>query len=154
VECSKRIQKVKKFKESSKSRVRSLFRAPHKKYSSQQKKQIPSEKKKKKAYLEAAVLVKDLNAVRVGVGHDYVVAGVDGDAAGLGELAVVDAELAELAVVDHLGASELRAGGGADGQIGAAVDVAGVVKAVKVVEGSMRLTHKKTVISHKLCTHF
>ena len=111
MECSKRIQKVKKFKESSKSRVSSLFRAPHKKYSSQQEKQIPSEKKKKKkAYLEAAVLVKDLNAVRVGVGHDYVVAGVDGDAAGLGELAVVDAELAELAVVDHLGASELRAG--------------------------------------------
>ena len=138
--------------ESSKSRVSSLFRAPHKKYSSQQKKQIPSEKKKKKAYLEAAVLVKDLNAVRVGVGHDYVVAGVDGDAAGLGELAVVDAELAELAVVDHLGASELRAGGGAHRQIGAAV--AGVVEAVKVVEGSMRLTHKKTVISHKLCTHF
>ena len=54
--------------------------------------------------LEAAVLVEYLNAMRVGVGHNDVVVGVDGHAARLGELAVVDAELAELAVVDHLGA--------------------------------------------------
>jgi hypothetical protein len=29
-----------------------------------------------------------------------------------------------------------------------------VVAAVRVLIGPMRLTHKKTVISHKLCTHF
>ncbi len=60
--------------------------------------------------LEPTVLVEDLDAVRVRIGHNDVVVRVDGDPAGLRELAVVDAELAELAVVDHLGASELRAG--------------------------------------------
>ena len=43
---------------------------------------------------EAAVLVKDLYAVRVGVGHNYVIVRVYGDSAGLGELAVVYAKLA------------------------------------------------------------
>jgi len=41
-------------------------------------------------------------------------------------------------------------GGGVHG--GGGVVGAGVQ--VQVVAGSMRLTHKKTVISHKLCAHF
>ena len=61
-----------------------------------------------KLELEAAVLVEDLYAMRVGVCHDDVIVGVYGDARRLRELAVVDAELAELAMVDHLGANELR----------------------------------------------
>jgi len=57
--------------------------------------------------LKVALFVEDLNTVRVGVGHDNVVVGVYSHAARLRELAVGDAELAELAVVDHLGAVEL-----------------------------------------------
>ncbi|KAH9401206.1 hypothetical protein TYRP_002799 [Tyrophagus putrescentiae] len=64
-----------------------------------------------KLKLEAAVLVEDLNAVVVRVGDDDVVLGVDGHAGGLGELALHDAELAELAVVDHLLALHLRLDG-------------------------------------------
>ena len=59
---------------------------------------------------EAALGVKNLYAMRVGVGHDYVIVGVYAHARGLRELALVHAELAELAVVDHLGALYARLG--------------------------------------------
>ena len=52
--------------------------------------------------LEPALLVEYLDAVVVRVGHDDVVLGIDGDPAGLRELPLKDAELSELAVVDHL----------------------------------------------------
>ena len=60
-----------------------------------------------KLELEPALLVKDLYAVVVGVGHDDVVLGIDGDTTGLRELTLQDAELSELAVVDHLLALDL-----------------------------------------------
>jgi hypothetical protein len=60
--------------------------------------------------LEAALLVEDLDPVVVGVGDDDVVLGVDRHPARLRELALHHAELAELAVVDHLLALDLRLG--------------------------------------------
>ena len=47
-----------------------------------------------KLELEATVLVKYLYAMRVGVGHDYVIVCVYGHSAWLGELAVIYAKLA------------------------------------------------------------
>ncbi len=58
--------------------------------------------------LEVTLSIEDLNAMRVGVSDNYVIVGVDGDTARLGELAIVDAKLAELAVEDHLGAGQLH----------------------------------------------
>ena len=55
---------------------------------------------------EAAIAVEYLYAMRIRVCDDDVVLAVDGDTARLGELSVVDAELAELAVVDHFGSLE------------------------------------------------
>lgn len=60
--------------------------------------------------LEATFLVKYLNAVVVGVGHDDIVLSVDGDTAGLRELSLHDTEFAELAVINHLLALDLRLG--------------------------------------------
>lgn len=60
--------------------------------------------------LEPALLVEYLDAVVVGVGHDYVVLRIHRHAAGLGELTLHGAELAKLAVVDHLVALDLRLG--------------------------------------------
>ena len=87
--------------------------------------------------LEPPLAVEDLDAVVVGVGHDDVVLRVDRHARGLRELALEDAELAELAVVDHLLALDLglwrvhhgRGGGGR----GAAAAVAVVVRRAAVV---------------------
>jgi len=56
---------------------------------------------------ETSVFVEYLYAMRVGVGHDDVVVGVYGDATGLSELTVRDAELAKFTVIDHFGASQL-----------------------------------------------
>ena len=50
--------------------------------------------------LEPALLVKYLYAMVVGVGHDDVVLGIDGDPAGLRELALQDAKLPELAELE------------------------------------------------------
>lgn len=63
-----------------------------------------------KLELEAALLVKYLNAVIVGVGHDDVVLSVDSDTAGLCKLPLHDTELAELAVIYHLLTLDLRFG--------------------------------------------
>ena len=52
--------------------------------------------------LEVPILVKDLDPVVVGVGHDDLIVLGDGDPTRLGELPLQDAELSELAVVDHL----------------------------------------------------
>ena len=58
--------------------------------------------------LEASFAIEDLDAVIVRVGDDDVVLGVDGDPARFRELPLHDAELPELAVVDHLLAFDLR----------------------------------------------
>jgi len=55
-----------------------------------------------KLELEPSLFVKDLDPVVVRIRHNYVVLRVDGDPAGLGELPLEDAELSELAVIDHL----------------------------------------------------
>lgn len=55
-----------------------------------------------KLELEPPLLVKDLDPVVVGVGHDDVVLGVHGHPAGLRELTLQDPKLAKLAMVDHL----------------------------------------------------
>ena len=60
-----------------------------------------------KLELEPSLFVKDLDPVVVRIRHNYVVLRVDGDPAGLGELPLEDAELSELAVVDHLLTSDL-----------------------------------------------
>jgi len=60
--------------------------------------------------LEASLAVEYLDAVRISVGHDYLVVRVDSHARRLRELAVRHAELAELAVVDHFRAFQLRPG--------------------------------------------
>ena len=62
-----------------------------------------------KLELEAALLVEDLDAVVVGVGHDDVVLSVDGHARWLCELTFHDAKLAKLAMINHLLALDLRA---------------------------------------------
>lgn len=51
--------------------------------------------------LEPALLVKDLDAVVVGVRHHDVVLGIDSHATGLGELAFKDTEFAEFAMIHH-----------------------------------------------------
>lgn len=61
-----------------------------------------------KLKLEAALLVEHLNAVVVRVGDDDVVLGVDGDTRRLRKLTFHNAELAELAVIDHLLTFDLR----------------------------------------------
>lgn len=58
--------------------------------------------------LESALLVEYLDSVVVGVRHDDVVLRVHRHAAGLSKLAFHGAELAELAVVDHLVSLDLR----------------------------------------------
>ena len=58
--------------------------------------------------LEATFAIEDLNPVIVRVRDDYVVLRVHSDAARLRELSLHDAELAELAVVDHLLSFDLR----------------------------------------------
>lgn len=58
--------------------------------------------------LEASLLVEDLDAVVVRVRHNDVVLGIHRHAAGLRELSLHHAELAKLAVVDHLLALDLR----------------------------------------------
>ena len=68
-----------------------------------------------KLELEPALLVKDLYAVVVGVGHDDVVLGVDGDTTGLRELTLQDSKFSKLAVVDHLLTSDLGLGWIGDG---------------------------------------
>jgi hypothetical protein len=60
--------------------------------------------------LEAAIAVEYLYAMGIRVGHDDVITETYGNAGRLGELAVVDAELAELAIVDHLDAFQLGPG--------------------------------------------
>ena len=57
--------------------------------------------------LEVPILVEDLDPVVVGVGHDDLVVLGDGDPTWLSELTLQDAELSELAVVDHLLALDL-----------------------------------------------
>ena len=57
--------------------------------------------------LEVPILIKDLDPVVVGVGHNDLVVFGDGDTTGLRELALQDTELSELAVVDHLLAPNL-----------------------------------------------
>jgi hypothetical protein len=57
---------------------------------------------------EAAIFVENLNSVTVGVGDDDVVLSIDSHSRWLSELALHDAELAELAVVDHLLSLNLR----------------------------------------------
>merc|ERR1719278_591780 len=54
-----------------------------------------------KLELEPSLFVKDLDPVVVRIRHNYVVLRIDGDPAGLGELPLEDAELSELAVVNH-----------------------------------------------------
>ena len=61
-----------------------------------------------KLELEIAFSVEDLDAVVVGVGHHNLVVGSHRHPAWLGELPSEDAELAELAVVDHLLALDVR----------------------------------------------
>ena len=60
-----------------------------------------------KLELEVPILIKDLDPVVVGVGHNDLVVFGDGDTTGLRELTLQDAELSELAVVDHLLALDL-----------------------------------------------
>ena len=57
---------------------------------------------------EVALSVEDLDAVVVGVGHHDLVVGSYRHPAWFGELPSEDAELAELAVVDHLLALDVR----------------------------------------------
>ena len=63
-----------------------------------------------KLKLEAALLVKDLYAVVVRVCDYDVILCVDSDAARLRELALHDAKLTKLAVVNHLLTPDLRLG--------------------------------------------
>lgn len=63
-----------------------------------------------KLELEAALFVKDLNAMIVGVGHNNIILSIDGDSAWLRELALHDAKLSKLAVVDHFLTLDLRLG--------------------------------------------
>lgn len=63
-----------------------------------------------KLKLESTFFVEDLNAVVVGVRDDDVVLGVHCYPGGFGELAFHDAELTELAMVDHLLALDLALG--------------------------------------------
>jgi len=52
--------------------------------------------------LEPSLLVEYLDPMIVGIRHNNIVLSIDGDPAWLGELSLEDAELPELAVVDHL----------------------------------------------------
>lgn len=63
-----------------------------------------------KLELEVAILVEHLDAVVVGVRHDDLIVLSDGHAAWLSELALEDAELAKLTVVDHFLATNLSLG--------------------------------------------
>ena len=60
--------------------------------------------------LEAALLVEDLDAVVVGVCHDYVVLSVDSHTRRFRELTFENSKFAKLAVVDHFLTFDLRFG--------------------------------------------
>lgn len=61
-----------------------------------------------KLELEAALSVKNLNTMRVGIGNNDLVIGVDSNSGGFSELTICDAKLTKLTVVYHLGSLELR----------------------------------------------
>lgn len=61
-----------------------------------------------KLEFEATFSVKNLNTMRVGIGNNDLIIGVDSNSGGFGELAICDAEFTKLTVVYHLGSLELR----------------------------------------------
>lgn len=61
-----------------------------------------------KLELEITVLVKDLNTMRIGVGNNNVIVGVDCHATWFSKLTVVDAKLAKFAMIDHFRSIELQ----------------------------------------------